>query len=76
MEKAILIDESLLKFLTTQASQKAVGKCMKRFELSEDKNEIKKQVKELLYETFRDLSDTLINCSKTDRAIHLENHDK
>ena len=72
MDKTILINQQLLKFLLTQASQKAVGKCMKRFELSEDKNEIKKQVKELLYESFRDLGDSIINCSKTDKAIHLE----
>ena len=71
MEKNILLDEQLLKFLLTQASQKAVGKCMKRFELSDNKEEIKKQIKELLYECFRDLSDSIINCSKTDNAIHL-----
>jgi hypothetical protein len=76
MEKNILLDEQLLKFLLTQASQKAVGKCMKRFELSENKEEIKKQIKELLYESFRDLSDSIINCSKTDKAISLEKNDK
>jgi hypothetical protein len=72
MDRTILLDEQLLKFLLTQASQKTVGKCMKRFELSQDKEEIKKQIKELLYESYRDLSDSIINCSKTNRAIHLE----
>ena len=71
MNKNILLDEQLLKYLLTQASQKAVGKCMKRFELSDDKDEIKKQVKELLYESFRDLTDSIINCSKSKNAIHL-----
>ena len=75
MEKTILIDEQLLKYLLTQASQKCVGKCMKRFELSDDKEEIKKQIKELLYENYRDLADSIVNCSKSKNAIHLENKD-
>lgn len=75
MEKNILIDEQLLKFLLTQSSQKTVGKCMKRFELSDNKEEIKKQIKELLYESYRDLCDSIINCSKSNRAIHLEKKD-
>jgi hypothetical protein len=75
MEKNILIDEQLLKFLLTQASQKTVGKCMKRFELSDNKEEIKKQIKELLYESYRDLCDAIINCSKSNKAIHLEKKD-
>jgi hypothetical protein len=76
MDKTILIDEQLLKFLLTQASQKVVGKCMKRFELSDNKEEIKKQVKELLYESFRDLADVISNCSISKKAIYLENNDK
>lgn len=76
MDKSIIINEQLLKFLLIQSSQKIVGKCMKRFELSTDKEEIKKQIKELLYESYRDLSDSIINCSKTNQAIHLEKNDK
>lgn len=43
------LDEVLIAW-----SQSLVGKCMKRFELSEDKEEIKKAVKELIYESARD----------------------
>ena len=75
MDKSILIDEELLKFLLTQTSQKTVGKCMKRFELSDNKEEIKKQIKELIYESYRDLSDSIINCSKSKNAIYLEKKD-
>jgi len=73
MEKNILINEQLLKYLLTQTSQKCVGKCMKRFEIAEDKEEIKRHIKELLYESFRDLGDNIINCSKSEKAIHLKN---
>jgi hypothetical protein len=36
-----------------------VGKVCKRFELSTDKEEIKKQVKEILYESLRDIRDII-----------------
>jgi len=76
MEKLILIDEQLLKYLIMQESQKIVGKCMKRFEIHDDKNEIKKEIKELLYECYRDLGDLIINCSKSKEAIYLKNADE
>ena len=52
-------------------SMNTVGKCMKRFEISEDKNVIKSQVKELIYEAYRDLKKLLVECSKTNADIHL-----
>jgi len=55
MENKILIDLDLLKILLDQHAKRLVGKVMKRFEISEDKEEIKKQVKEIIYEEMRDL---------------------
>ena len=60
MEIKIITSESLLNYIFQQESQKLVGKCMKRFELSDDKEEIKKQVKEILYEGLRDIKDIII----------------
>jgi len=61
MENKILLDLDALKVILNQESKKIVGKIMKRFELSDDKEQIKKEVKELLYESFRDLNDFFIN---------------
>ena len=61
MDNKILLDLDALKVILNQESKKIVGKIMKRFELSDDKEQIKKEVKELLYESFRDLNDFFIN---------------
>ena len=61
MKNKILLDLDALKVILNQESKKIVGKIMKRFELSDDKEQIKKEVKELLYESFRDLNDFFIN---------------
>jgi hypothetical protein len=55
----IIISEKLLESIFNQESQKIVGKVCKRFELSTDKEEIKKQVKEILYESLRDIRDII-----------------
>ena len=55
MENKISIDLDLLKILLDQHAKRLVGRVMKRFEISEDKEEIKKQVKEIIYEEMRDL---------------------
>lgn len=47
--------EDLLKF----HSNKTVGKIMKRIEICDDKEAMKSQIKELLYEQYRDLGDLL-----------------
>jgi len=60
MEIKVIISESLLNYIFQQESQKLVGKCMKRFELSDDKEEIKKQIKEILYEGLRDIKDIIV----------------
>jgi len=56
----IIIDEQLLNIIFQQESSKLVGKCLKRFELSDNKEEIKKQIRELLYEGLRDIKDIII----------------
>lgn len=46
--------------LTQEHSRKTVGKILKRFEVIENKDILKSIVKELLYESYRDLVDLLI----------------
>uniref|UniRef100_A0A6M3K5Y9 Uncharacterized protein n=1 Tax=viral metagenome TaxID=1070528 RepID=A0A6M3K5Y9_9ZZZZ len=48
--------DDLIKFV----SNKTVGKCLKRIEICDDKNVLKIQIKELLYEEFRSFSDLLV----------------
>jgi len=57
MENKITIDLDLLKILLDQHAKKLVGKVMKRFEISDNKEEIKKQAKEIIYEEMRDLNE-------------------
>jgi len=59
MDNKLKLSEETLNYIIDQESKKIVGKCMKRFELSENKEEIKSQVKELLYEFMRDLRDLI-----------------
>jgi hypothetical protein len=60
MDIKIILTESLLNLIFDQESKKIVGKCMKRFELTDDKELIKKEIKELLYECLRDIKDMLL----------------
>ena len=57
MDNKITIDLDLLKILLDQHAKRLVGKVMKRFELSENKEEIKKQTKEIIYEEMRDMNE-------------------
>lgn len=41
-------------------SSKLVGKILKRFELFQDTNVLKKDIKELIYENFREIRDVFI----------------
>ena len=74
MDKIILERQTLENILGSEA-KKLVGKCMKRFELSENKEDIKKQVKEILYESIRDIQDLIIACSGKE-SIRLTNIDQ
>jgi hypothetical protein len=61
VENKILLDLNLFKVILDQEIKKLTGKTMKRFELSEDKELIKKEVKEIQYEWARDFYDMLLN---------------
>jgi len=61
MENKIVLDLNLFKIILDQEIKKLTGKTMKRFELSEDKELIKKEVKEIQYEWARDFYDMLLN---------------
>lgn len=69
----VIIDLDLLKSILESESRKCVGKVCKRFELSDDKDTIKKEVKEVLYEQGRDLYDIVTHICKSENAIHLVN---
>jgi hypothetical protein len=73
MEKLIIIEEQMLRYLLNQASQNCVGKACKRFEIHNDPVDQKKAIKEVLYESFRDLGNNIINCSQSKDSIRLEN---
>lgn len=61
MDNKIILDLNLYKIILDKEVKKLTGKSMKRFEISKDLEEIKKAIKELQYETFRDLYDMLLN---------------
>ena len=71
MDNKLKISEETLNFICEQEAKKIVGKVCKRFELSDNKDEIKTQVKELLYEFVRDLRDVIRVNGK--EAINLTN---
>jgi hypothetical protein len=61
MENKINLDLNLYKIILDNEAKKLVGKVCKRFEVLENKDEIKKESKELIYEAFRDIQDMLQN---------------
>lgn len=63
-EKSITITERYLKESVDYISSSLVGKLLKRFEILEDKNQIKAEAKELIYEEFRHLRDILLAFEK------------
>jgi len=71
MDKKLEVSEGLLKYILDKESRKVVGELMKRFEIHKDTSEIKKAVKELIYESYRHLFDIIGYSSKTDSAIYL-----
>jgi hypothetical protein len=61
--KKVILNLELFKLVLNQEAKKLVGKTMKRFEISDNKEIIKREVKELIYESFRDIIDTISNGS-------------
>lgn len=63
-DKEIKLSEQFLKQTLDSSSQALVGKLLKRFEIHEDKNSVKLESKELIYEHFRQLKELLIAFDK------------
>jgi hypothetical protein len=61
MESKIVLDLNLFKIILDSEIRKLTGKTMKRFEISDDKELIKKEVREIQYEWARDFYDMLLN---------------
>ena len=64
MENKINISENLLNQIFQQESRKICGTIMKRYEIIEDKEVLKKEIKELIYEAYRNLRDIIIMYGK------------
>jgi len=60
----LYLDEKSLEEIISLASKKAVGKVMKRFEIHDNMKVLKSEIKELLYESFRDLEDIIVSVGK------------
>ena len=55
MDDKFEISEKYLDDVLKRASSSLVGQAMKRFELHKNNDDVKKEVKELIYEKFREL---------------------
>ena len=73
MDTKLKISEETLNNIIDQEARKAVGIIMKRYEFIEDKEVLKKEIKEILYESFRNLRDMLRVHGK--ESINLINKD-
>lgn len=60
MDGNLEISEEYLDEVISFQGKKLCGKLMKRFEIIDDKEALKKCSKELVYEAFRDLKDILV----------------
>jgi len=60
MDTKIIINESLLRQIFDQESKKIVGICMKRFEIHNNPEDQKKAIKEVLYESLRNILDIIV----------------
>lgn len=63
-KKVLEISEDYLKEIIDFSSRKTVGKTMKRFELFDSKDILKKNIKELIYEAFRDFEELIYSYNK------------
>lgn len=62
--RELKVNETYLKELIDYVSSSLVGKALKRFEILDDKEAIKKETKELIYEEFRHFRDLIIAHNK------------
>lgn len=63
-EKELYLSEKYIKEVIDHVSSSLVGKILKRFEIIEDKNIIKADTKELIYEQFRHLKELFLSYHK------------
>jgi hypothetical protein len=59
MENKLKISEETLNYIIDQESRKTVGIILKRYEIIDDKEVLKKEIKELIYESFRNVRDII-----------------
>jgi hypothetical protein len=59
MDNRLKFTEEALNFIIDQEARKTVGIVLKRYELIQDKEVLKKEIKETLYEAFRNLRDMI-----------------
>ena len=69
MDTRLKISEETLNQIIDQEARKAVGIIMKRYEFIDDKEVLKKEIKEILYEAFRNLRDMLRINGKEDISV-------
>lgn len=70
MENNIKITEELLNQIIDRESKKYVGIILRRYEIIADRETLKKETKELIYEAYRNIRDILLTCKE---AIRLKN---
>jgi hypothetical protein len=70
MDNKLKLSEEVLNTIIDQEARKAVGIIMKRYEFIQDKEVLKKEIKEIIYESFRNVRDMLRINGK--EAIRLE----
>lgn len=63
-DKELNLSEKYIKDTIDHVSSSLVGKLLKRFEIINDKNIIKAEAKELIYEQFRHLKDMFLSYHK------------
>jgi hypothetical protein len=59
MDAKLKISEETLNQIIDQEARKTVGIILKRYEFIEDKEVLKREIKEILYEAFRNLRDMI-----------------
>jgi hypothetical protein len=69
MDNRIKLTEETLNQIIDQEARKMVGIALKRFELIEDKEVLKKELKEVIYESYRNVRDMVRAVGK--EAINL-----
>jgi siroheme synthase len=59
MDNKLKISEETLNYICEQEARKTVGHILKQYELIEDKVLLKAEIKEILYQSFRNLRDMI-----------------